>query len=345
MADGSVKPIVLSDESVNVYGYRVLTAGIDLSRFKTNPVMLYNHLRATNWKDYPPEHLLPIGKWVSVKKENGRLVATPEFDMDDDFAKKVAGKYEKGYLNAASVHIDIVKISEDPKDMVPGQIRATVTKSILKEGSITDIPGNGGCVKLTYLGNSVMLNGEDDLQKLDSLLPRLTAKPTFRPVKKTSSKMNLELIKTTLELGGGATDAEVLGAIKSLQNKAARLSGVEKELSDLKQQQKTDRVTALLDDAIKAGKLTAKDRETWTALASSDYDNTKKVLDGMTAMTSLNDKIEGTHQPEVNTDLSAQFDEYLKSGKLADIKKNDPVLFAQLSAAKSADLRARGVIG
>jgi len=32
---------ILSDESVNSYNFKVITDGIDLERFKKNPVMLY----------------------------------------------------------------------------------------------------------------------------------------------------------------------------------------------------------------------------------------------------------------------------------------------------------------
>lgn len=39
------KTFVLSDESVNSYGFRVLTDGIALDNFKKNPVMLWNHTR------------------------------------------------------------------------------------------------------------------------------------------------------------------------------------------------------------------------------------------------------------------------------------------------------------
>ncbi len=36
---------ILSDESVNCYGLRFLTAGIDIKDFVKNPVMLYMHGR------------------------------------------------------------------------------------------------------------------------------------------------------------------------------------------------------------------------------------------------------------------------------------------------------------
>ena len=38
-----MKEFLISDESTNSYGFAVLTSGINLERFKKNPVMYYNH--------------------------------------------------------------------------------------------------------------------------------------------------------------------------------------------------------------------------------------------------------------------------------------------------------------
>lgn len=56
--------MTVSDETVNRHGYRVLTSGIDIEGFKKNPVMLYNHLRADDWKGIN-ENGLPwqVGKY------------------------------------------------------------------------------------------------------------------------------------------------------------------------------------------------------------------------------------------------------------------------------------------
>ena len=39
------KSFILSEESINDRGFRVLTGGINLERFKKNPVMLWMHHR------------------------------------------------------------------------------------------------------------------------------------------------------------------------------------------------------------------------------------------------------------------------------------------------------------
>lgn len=41
------KRVRISNESVNCYGTRVLTSGLDLSQYQRNPVLLYMHERGT----------------------------------------------------------------------------------------------------------------------------------------------------------------------------------------------------------------------------------------------------------------------------------------------------------
>ena len=57
-------------------------------------------------------------------------------------------KIKKGILNTASAGLKPIEESEDPALMLPGQTYPTITKSKLKEASITDIPGNGNAIKL-----------------------------------------------------------------------------------------------------------------------------------------------------------------------------------------------------
>lgn len=49
--------ILNNDTSINSYGFRILTAGINLTRFKQNPVMLDQHLNTTS---------AVIGRWLDL---------------------------------------------------------------------------------------------------------------------------------------------------------------------------------------------------------------------------------------------------------------------------------------
>jgi len=188
--------IILSDESVNSYGFRVLTAGIDLNAFDKNPVMLYDH-RSYSY--------LPIGTWGNHRIEGSQLTAEPIFDMEDEKAAQIAGKYDRKVLNAASIGIQILATSEDPDDMLPGQTGPTVTKCLLYEASIVPMPSNSNAVRLyNRKGDAIDLSDANALQlalnpnkekmqtqpeekngllsqlnaKLDTLLSKLSGKPT-----------------------------------------------------------------------------------------------------------------------------------------------------------------------
>ena len=65
---------VLHDETVNTYGFRMLTSGANLEEFRKNPVILLNH------KDWE----LPIGRWENIRIEGTQILADALFDEKDD---------------------------------------------------------------------------------------------------------------------------------------------------------------------------------------------------------------------------------------------------------------------
>lgn len=126
-----LKRFVLSDSSsINSKGYKIDINGLDISRFATNPVMLYEH---------NPEKV--IGRWNDIKKDTKQLTAIPEFDLEDAEALSIAGKVERGFLNAASIGIIVYDMTEvDGVDVV--------TRSELFEASIVSVPADAGAVRL-----------------------------------------------------------------------------------------------------------------------------------------------------------------------------------------------------
>ena len=67
------KTFVPHDETVNTYGFRMLTSGCDLTEFRKNPVMLLNH---NDWS-------LPIGRWENIRIEGTQILADPVFNLSD----------------------------------------------------------------------------------------------------------------------------------------------------------------------------------------------------------------------------------------------------------------------
>ena len=125
------KRFVLSDGStVNSKGYRIDINGLDMKRFMSNPIMLYEH---------NSERV--IGRWTDIKKEEQRLTAVPEFDTEDSEVLSIAGKVERGFLNGASIGIIVLDIQNIAGTDV-------VTKSELYEASIVAVPADAGAVRL-----------------------------------------------------------------------------------------------------------------------------------------------------------------------------------------------------
>ena len=123
------KTFVVSDESVNSYGFTVLTDGIDLSRFEKNPIMFYQH-----------DSQKVIGKWENVRKEGNQLLADAVFDTESELGKEVSRKVEQGFLKATSLGISFQRtdLSSDNK----------LSKCLLHEISIVSIGSNHNALKL-----------------------------------------------------------------------------------------------------------------------------------------------------------------------------------------------------
>ena len=88
-----VMQVVASDESEDRLGDVISTDGWELTNFRKNPVFLYVHDQT-----FPP-----LGTVPSIKVEGKQLVATIKFDMEDEFAALIAGKYQRGFMRAVSV--------------------------------------------------------------------------------------------------------------------------------------------------------------------------------------------------------------------------------------------------
>ena len=141
------KRIRLTSERVNSYGTRVLTAGIDMTQYARNPVLLYMHRRGE-----------VIGMVKDVRVENNEMTAELVFDEASELSKRCKKQYEFGSLRMVSVGLDIIELSNDPADLVEGQKHHTVKRSRLNEVSLVDIGSNDDAVVLSHEGKLLTLS-------------------------------------------------------------------------------------------------------------------------------------------------------------------------------------------
>lgn len=310
------KTFILSDESINTYGFRVLTGGIQLNEFRKNPIMLWNH--NSSWRGTKDEQL-PIGRWDNIRVEGDRLLADAVLDDGDDFAKEIARKVDRGIINMCSMGFAVIEQSEDKSVIMPGQRYATVTRCRLREVSLVDMGSNL---------NSVALYDDDG--KLIELSDG-GSKPFLKALNDTNFYTDMKIIALKLGLPEAATQDEILSAITKLQDGSRQTVELQQKLQKIEQAkkdgQKAEAVT-LIEAALRDGRIDAKAKESWKTLFETDFDNTKKTLQSLSGRTPLRSQIE---KPAGGGKYAGKsWDELDKSGKLAQLKADDPELYQEL---------------
>ena len=138
-----MKEFLLSDETVNSYGFMVVTGGINLAGFSKNPVMFLNRDREKG----------VIGRWENLRRGENKLYGTPQFDEKDKLGSQVSGKVKDGFIRGASIGINNSTWGEI------GGVPAVLACDLI-ECSICDIPGNKNAPVL-YDGDRPVTTKED----------------------------------------------------------------------------------------------------------------------------------------------------------------------------------------
>lgn len=317
------KSFVLSDETVNTYGFRVLMDGADIEQFRRNPVMFYNH----------DEWSVPIGRWDNVRIEDGKLLADPVFDTEDENARKIAGKVERGFLRMASIGFRVVETSDDPMKVLPGQKLPTVTKWQLREASIVGIGANHNALRL-YDENDQPLSEEQILKLFDNNFG------THDNVSRITNqkKMKNEIFKM-LDLTENSTDEQLHDAVKTLMDKMKELADENKRLKDEAEarakadaEARNNEAVRLVDEAVKDGRLNAEGKENFLKFFASDFESAQKALSNIPKRTSVKSVLDSQAQ-EGNKELADMvnktWDELDKSGKLVILKEKYNDLYVE----------------
>lgn len=95
---------VLSDSSVNEYGFRLLTSGYEIESFRKNPIGYYMHKREDGI----------VLKWEDLRIEEDQVLGVPVINLVNARGEQTLQEVENGFLNAASVgHIVVLEYSLD----------------------------------------------------------------------------------------------------------------------------------------------------------------------------------------------------------------------------------------
>lgn len=199
------KRVRISNDSLNSYGTRVLTAGMNVEQYCRNPVLLYMHERGN-----------VIGYVKDVKVENDEVTGELVFDEATELSKRCKKQFEFGSLKMVSAGLDIIEMSEDGAHLVAGQTSPTVTKSKLFEVSVVDIGANDDALVLKKDGKRITLGRDGECP-----LPELSNNN-----QKSKSEMENKAIALQLGLPETATDSEIvekIGEFKAAKEENATL--------------------------------------------------------------------------------------------------------------------------
>ncbi|QNK63954.1 hypothetical protein H7F33_05535 [Pedobacter sp. PAMC26386] len=339
------KRIIVISERVNRYSFRALIDGIDLAQFEANPVMLWMHNRAFGRKD---EVFLPIGNVIELKKEvlpdvGYVITGQPLFDDTDEFAKSIYNKFENGTLRMASAGLIPIEWSEDIALLMPGQKAGTLVKSILEEISMVDIGADSNALAIALYNQNhelIQLSHNGDNAEIPVIKNPKIEKEMLK-IELTAAKaavlLGLKDVSSTDEFETKVSEVVQLAQsqktqIETLTREKTEADGkvvqLTADLTKEKSVQLSSKIELMVQGAVDARKITADEKPHYVSLAAANYDTVEKVLSTKT----------GT--PTVQTQLALAtasagatvktWDDLDKSGKLVQLKADDPTLFTQL---------------
>lgn len=203
------REFLLTDDSVNCYGFRLLTSGYLKEEFIRNPIGYYMHDRESG----------VIVKWEDLRVDGDKVYAKPVINMSNDRGQQTVDEIENGFLNGASVgHIVALEFSEDPEKMLPGQTGPTITKWYHRECSLCDVPGNMNALALYDKdGNEIKL--------ADFKLKSQTQIQNMKQIILTAGDL------AKLNLTDTATAADVTAKIDNLAAEAAKVPQLVQDLA------------------------------------------------------------------------------------------------------------------
>ena len=255
------KRVRISNCSINSYGTRVLTSGMDVVQYQRNPVLLYMHERGQ-----------VIGCVKDLKVEGEDVTGELLFDEATEISKRCKKQWEFGSLKMVSVGIDIVEMSEEKSMLVQGQTRPTIVKSKLFEVSLVDIGSNDDAIVMKKDGRQIEL-GKDGV----CAIPLLNNNQNI-------NQMDQKVIALQLGLPDTATEDEIKAKMEELKASKAQVTALEKEKETLT----LAAITQAVETAITEKRIGADRKEQFINLGKSiGVDELKKTFEAMSPQVKL----------------------------------------------------------
>lgn len=258
------KRVRITNDSLNSYGTRVLTSGMNIEQFSRNPVLLYQHCRGQ-----------VIGYVKDIKVENNEVTGELMFDCASELSQRCKKQYEFGSLRMVSVGIDVLETSEEKEHLVQGQTRPTITRSKLFEVSLVDIGANDDAIVLQKDGERITL-GKDEAS---SFLPLINSNNN-----QILTKMDQKKLCLLLGLPETADEAAIIAAIEKMKAAHSEFDKLKAEKATLE----LERLTAAVDKAIGEKRIDATKKDQFLELGKKvGYQELQNVFAAMSPQTKL----------------------------------------------------------
>lgn len=304
------KRVRISNESLNCYGTRVLTSGMNVEQYDRNPVLLYMHERGQ-----------VIGYVKDLKVEGDEVTGELVFDEATELSKRCKKQWEFGSLKMVSVGIDIVETSDDPKSLVSGQTAPTITKSKLFEVSLVDIGANDDAIALHKDGVRLTLG-----KNAADVLPPLH-------IKNNKKRKEMDQEKLALELGlpKDADESAISAALAKLKAKEAEAESLRAECDTLR----AARIETLVNAAVAEKKIGEDKKQQFLELGKKlGAEDLKATFDAMSPRVRLSSIAGGDGGSPVGGSAGYKKLSDVPVEELEKLRKEDPARYKKLYKAE-----------
>ncbi len=305
------KRVRITNESLNSYGTRVLTAGMIVEQYNRNPVLLYMHQRGQ-----------VIGYVKDLKVENDAVTGELVFDEASELSIRCKKQWEFGSLKMVSVGIDILETSDAPEFLVQGQTAPTITKSKLFEVSLVDIGANDDAIVLQKDGVRLTLG-----KNAAEVLPLLHSNNNNQKTK----QMDQEKLALELGLPKDADEATINAKLAKLKADGAEAETLRQERDTLR----AARIETLVNAAIAEKKIGEDKKQQFLDLGKKiGADELKQTFDAMSPQVKLSN-IVGSHGGGA-AGGSAEYKKLsdVPSDELAKLREQNPAQYKKLYKAE-----------
>lgn len=303
------KRVRITNDSLNSYGSRVLTSGVNTEQYQRNPVLLYNHQRGD-----------VIGIVKDIRVENNEITGELVFDEATELSVRCKKQFEFGSLRMVSMGISILELSEDKQHLVEGQTRPTVTRSKLFEVSLVDVGSNDDAIVL-YKDEERITLGKDG----ECALPLLNNQ---QPNQQKMEHKQLALLLGLPETADEAAIRTAIGELNAAKAENATLKAANETLA-------LAQVTSLVDKAIAEKRIGADRKDQFLSLGKEiGAEKLQQTFEAMSPQVKLSTVI--GHHGGAPTGEVATFKKLsdVPAEKLEELRENSPEEYKKLFKAE-----------